>query len=78
MFFTIKQVRLAKEITQREMAKKLNICVDTYRKMESHPDDITVGNAKKICNLLEISYDQIFFNDNSTLSRVEGGVTLEM
>ncbi|EOO32926.1 hypothetical protein IIU_03451 [Bacillus cereus VD133] len=78
MIFTIKQVRLAKEITQREMAQKLNVCVDTYRKMESYPDDITIGNAKKICNFLEISYDQIFFNVDSTLSGVESGVTPEM
>ncbi|PEE37827.1 helix-turn-helix domain-containing protein [Bacillus cereus] len=80
MIFTMRQARLVKGITQQDMAQKLNVHVDTYRKMEKHPDRVTIGNAKKISNLLGISYDQIFFNDYSTLSRVndEVGVALEM
>lgn len=78
MILTIKQVRLVKGITQKEVAEQLNVHVDTYRKMERHPDDITIGDAKKICNFLEISYDHIFFNVDSTLSRVKGGVIPEM
>ncbi|MCQ6529873.1 helix-turn-helix domain-containing protein [Bacillus mycoides] len=78
MILTIRQVRLAKGIKQTAVAEQLNVHVDTYRKMERNPDDITIGEAKKICNFLEISYDHIFFNDNSTLSRVESGGTLEM
>ncbi|MEB8652897.1 helix-turn-helix transcriptional regulator [Bacillus cereus] len=78
MILTIKQARLLKGLTQSEMAQQLNVHVQTYRNMENHPDEVTVGNAKKICDLLEISYDQIFFNVDSTLSRVGGGVTLEM
>ncbi|WP_225987914.1 helix-turn-helix transcriptional regulator [Bacillus cereus] len=78
MILTIKQARLIKGFTQTDMAQHLKVHVQTYRNMENHPDEVTVGNAKKICDLLEISYDQIFFNVNSTLSRVGGGVTLEM
>ncbi|HDR4573320.1 helix-turn-helix transcriptional regulator (plasmid) [Bacillus cytotoxicus] len=78
MILTIKQARLLKGFTQNEMAQQLNVHVQTYRNMENHPDEITVGNAKKICDLLEISYDQIFFNTESTLSRVENRVTFEM
>lgn len=78
MILTIKQARLLKGFTQNEMANQLNVHVQTYRNMENDPDEVTVGNAKKICDLLEISYDQIFFNVDSTLSRVGGGVTLEM
>ncbi|MDA1679455.1 helix-turn-helix transcriptional regulator [Bacillus cereus group sp. TH152-1LC] len=78
MILTIKQARLIKGFTQTDMAQHLKVHVQTYRNMENHPDEVTVGNAKKICDLLEISYDQIFFNVDSTLSRVEGGVTLEM
>lgn len=69
MIFTLKQARLVRGITQRDMAKSLEVHVQTYRKMEEHPDEVTIGNAKKICEILEISYDQIFFNTNSTLSR---------
>ncbi|MGN4809676.1 helix-turn-helix transcriptional regulator [Bacillus cereus group sp. MYBK108-2] len=78
MILTIKQARLIKGFTQTDMAQHLKVHVQTYRNMENHPDEVTVGNAKKICDLLEISYDQIFFNAYSTLSRVEGGVTLQM
>ncbi|PFK03591.1 helix-turn-helix domain-containing protein [Bacillus cereus] len=78
MILTIRQVRLAKGIKQKAVAEQLNVHVDTYRKMEKNPDDITIGEAKIICDFLEISYDHIFFNGNSTLSRVGGGVTLEM
>ncbi|XLP21563.1 helix-turn-helix domain-containing protein [Bacillus toyonensis] len=78
MILTIKQVRLVKGITQKEVAEQLNVHVDTYRKMERHPDDITIGDAKKICNFLEIGYDHIFFNAGSTLSRLRDGVTPEI
>ncbi|WP_144506666.1 helix-turn-helix domain-containing protein [Bacillus mycoides] len=78
MILTMRQARLVKGITQQEMALKLNVHVDTYRKMEKNPDEVTIGNAKKISNLLGISYDQIFFNDNSTLSRVSGSLGIEM
>lgn len=78
MILTIKQARLLKGFTQNEMANQLNVHVQTYRNMENHPDEVTVGNAKKICDLLEISYDQIFFNVDSTFSRISSEVTLEM
>lgn len=70
MILTIRQARLVKGITQRDMAEKLNVHVQTYRKMEEHPDNITIGDAKIICGYLGMSYDQIFFDYNSTLSRV--------
>ncbi|MED1403806.1 helix-turn-helix transcriptional regulator [Bacillus mycoides] len=70
MNLTMKQARLVKGITQSKMAEQLNVHVQTYRNMENYPDEVTIGNAKKICELLEISYDQIFFNSNSTFSRV--------
>ena len=78
MILTIKQARLLKGFTQNEMAQQLNVHVQTYRNMENHPDEVTIGNANKICDWLEISYNQIFFNVDSTLSRVESGVTLGM
>ncbi|MED3697405.1 helix-turn-helix transcriptional regulator [Heyndrickxia sporothermodurans] len=67
--FTLKQARLIKGLTQREMALKLGVHVQTYRKMEREPDEVTVKEAKKISEILGIDYDHIFFNVNSTLSR---------
>ncbi|WP_430482773.1 helix-turn-helix transcriptional regulator [Rossellomorea marisflavi] len=68
--FTLKQARLVKGLTQKDMAEKLNVHVQTYMKMEKRPDDVTIGDAKKICEILNMNYDFIFFNSNSTLSRV--------
>ncbi|MBN8253583.1 helix-turn-helix transcriptional regulator [Priestia flexa] len=70
MKFTLKQARLLKGLTQKEVAKKLGVHVQTYSNMERNPDDVTVGEAKLISEILGFSYDFIFFNDNSTLSRV--------
>ncbi|WP_232233689.1 helix-turn-helix domain-containing protein [Bacillus sp. J33] len=70
--FTLKQARLLKGFTQREIASKLGVHVQTYSKMEKHPDEVTVREAKKLSDILEMSYDCIFFNQGSTLSRVNG------
>ncbi|WP_235859204.1 helix-turn-helix transcriptional regulator [Priestia flexa] len=66
----MKQARLLKGLTQKEVAKKLGVHVQTYSNMERNPDDVTVGEAKLISEILGFSYDFIFFNDNSTLSRI--------
>lgn len=73
MNITLKQARLLKGLTQKEVASKLGVHVHTYSKMEKCPDDVTVGDAKKISEILEFSYDFIFFNTNSTFSRINGG-----
>ena len=70
MKFTLKQARLLKGLTQKEVAKKLGVHVQTYSNMERNPDDVTVGEAKLISEILGFSYDFIFFNDDSTLSRI--------
>ncbi|MBD8589179.1 helix-turn-helix transcriptional regulator [Peribacillus simplex] len=76
MILTLKQARLLKGFTQREIASKLGVHVQTYSKMEKKPDEVTVKEAKEICDILELSYDFIFFNVDSTLSRkIEGGST---
>lgn len=59
---TLKQARTLKEETQESMAKLLNVHVQTYRKLEQNPDEVTVGQAKVISNYLGFSYDVIFFN----------------
>ena len=57
MNITLKQARLLKGLTQKEVASKLGV----------H------GDAKKISEILEFSYDFIFFNANSTFSRINSG-----
>lgn len=61
MDLSLKQMRLIKEKTQDEMAEKLGIHVQTYRKLEENPDEVTVKQAKIISDFLGVSYDDIFF-----------------
>ncbi|MCV9884734.1 helix-turn-helix transcriptional regulator [Metabacillus halosaccharovorans] len=71
--FTLKQARLLKGYSQNQMAEELGIHVQTYRKMEKQPDTVTVGEAKKISEILGMNYDHIFFSSHSTLSRTFAG-----
>ena len=61
MKLTLKQARLFKEKTQRQMAGTLNVHVDTYRKIERNPDYATIGQAKRISKIVGVPYDEIFF-----------------
>lgn len=64
--FTVKQARQYAGFTQREMAEKLGVSRDTYRKIEMSPEDATVAIAKKISEVVGIPIDQFFFADLST------------
>lgn len=69
MILTLKQARLLKGLTQKEVARELGVHVQTYSKMEKQPEEITIGDAKKLSEILNVSFDNIFFTTNSTLSR---------
>lgn len=69
MGLSLKQLRLVRGKTQDDMAKLLNIHVQTYRKLEENPDEITIKQAKIISGFLEVSYDDIFLVNKSTKSR---------
>lgn len=66
MGFTVKQARQYAGFTQIEMARKLGISRDTYRKIELSPESASVALAKKISEIVRIPIDQIFFAQNST------------
>jgi DNA-binding XRE family transcriptional regulator len=59
--FTLKQAREYRGKTQEDMAKLLNVHVQTYRKIEDNPGSATIAQAKEICEHLDFDYDVIFF-----------------
>lgn len=61
MVLSLKQARLLSEKTQREMAEKLRICVDTYREIERHPERATINQAKMLSAITGRTVDEIFF-----------------
>ena len=61
MSLSLKQHRLIKEKTQEEMANLLGVHVQTYRKLEENPEDISIKKAKKIAEYLGVPYNDIYF-----------------
>ena len=63
---TLRQARKASEVSQKSMAAALGISKNTYLKIEKQPDTATIAQAKKISEILNVSYDEIFFGVCST------------
>lgn len=64
--FTVKQSRVLCGFTQQEMAQKMGINRDTYRRIELNPEKATIAQGKQISDITGISFDAIFFGANST------------
>lgn len=58
---TIKEARENLGITQAKMAEYLGISRPTYAAYEMNPGRLTIAQAKRVCYVLGIPYDDIFF-----------------
>lgn len=58
---TMKQARRVADLTQREVADSLGICVESYRRIERKPELATMEQAVKFCRLVNQSLDAISF-----------------
>lgn len=67
--FTPKQARLLCDKSQSEMACLMNIHPQTYRKLEKHPDLMTVKQACLFCKIVKRDIGEIFFDKISSLTR---------
>jgi putative transcriptional regulator len=56
------EARKTAKLTQEEVAGHLGITRQTYAKMESSPDTIEIGEAKKLADLFGVTVDEIFFD----------------
>lgn len=56
----MKQWRLIKGVSQEEMALKCGVHRHTYASWEESPDNVSIGNAKKIAVALGESVNTIF------------------
>jgi len=59
----IQRLRNAKGLTQKEMAKLLDISYNTYIKLEYATHGITIENLIKISSALNVTTDLILFGD---------------
>lgn len=67
---TVRQWRLAREISQETMAELLGVHVNTYISWEKKPEKIGIAFANKISEILEVPIENISFS-SSTLQNVE-------
>ena len=58
---TVRAWRRAREISQTEMASRLDVHVNTYQNWENEPEKITIANAMKISQILGIELNDIDF-----------------
>ena len=70
MQFSPKMARQFAGLTQTEMAEKIGVSRDTYRRIEASPETETISQGKKIAAVTGVSFDAIFFGAESTKSRV--------
>lgn len=61
MALTMRQWRLAKEITQQQMADKLGVHVGTYLNWEEKPEKVSIGKAVEIAKILNVPMNEIIF-----------------
>jgi len=73
MRLTLKQARLIRGFTQEQMAEALGVHVHTYMKIEQNPEKATVEQVKVMSKKLNMSYDDIFFGQDSSLTREDLG-----
>lgn len=60
-FNSIRQLRLANELTQEKMANLCGVHVNTYINWENNPAKIPVGKALVICKALGVAINDVSF-----------------
>ena len=66
MNYSVKQARQMAGFTQAQMADKMDISRDTYRKIEANPCSATISQGMRIAEITGIGFDSIFFAAYST------------
>lgn len=65
MNITMKQARVGADMTQKDVADRLGVHVQTYMRMEKNPEDVTIGQGKKFSEIVGVRFEDIFFIGNS-------------
>lgn len=61
MPITMKQARIGIDATQQEIADEMGIHVQTYARMEKHPEDMTIAQAKRFSEIVKRPISDIYF-----------------
>lgn len=60
MGLTVEQYRLIRKIPRVAMARKLNLNAATYEKYEKNPELFPLGKAKRFCEIVGYSFEEVF------------------
>ena len=63
MKLTVKQARKLRDLSQQRAADCMGMHVQTYRKLEQNPKQMTIEQALRFCEMAEVSYGDIFLPD---------------
>ena len=56
---TLRLIRMARGLTQQEIAKELNISINKYSRIERNPCNAKVSELIKVCNFLKVDINDI-------------------
>ena len=69
MQVTMKQARIGANLTMQEVAEKMGVHYQTYSRMESNPEDVTIKEAYQFAQITGLNFEDIFFGRKSNLNR---------
>lgn len=69
MRITMKQARVGADMTQRQVADRLGVHVQTYQRMENNPEDISIKQGKDFADIVGMNFEDIFLA--STLIKID-------
>ena len=61
MPITMKQARIGIDATQQDIADKMGVHVQTYARMEKHPEDLTIKQALQFAAIVGRPISDIYF-----------------
>lgn len=61
MPITMKQARVGINATQQDIADEMGVHVQTYARMERHPEDMTIAQAKRFSEIVRRPVGDIYF-----------------
>ena len=59
--YTIKQARVGANLTQQEVADLMGVHVQTFARMEKHPEDMTMKEASSFSAIGRVPIEELIF-----------------
>lgn len=61
MQLTMRQARIGADLRQQDVADKMGVHVQTYQRMEKHPEDVTIRQGQMFAKIVGLPFEAIFF-----------------